>query len=54
MSFIDSILIAIFCITVVFVVLGTLGVIIRLFSLLIQAIEKQHSISSGNLNSKNK
>ncbi len=41
MSFTESILIALFCMAVVFAVLGALWAIIRLFSAVIMAIEKR-------------
>ncbi len=41
MSVAESVLVALFCMLVVFVVLGVLWALIRLFSMIIQAIEKK-------------
>lgn len=53
MSFMDSILVALFCMLVVFIVLGLLWVVIRLFSIAIIAFEKRiiRTTESNNLNS---
>ncbi len=41
MSFIDSVLIALFCMSVVFAVLGLLWLTIRIFSVIITTFEKR-------------
>jgi Oxaloacetate decarboxylase, gamma chain. len=46
MSVSESILVALFCMLVVFIVLGVLWALIRLFSLVIQAIEKKNDNSA--------
>jgi Na+-transporting methylmalonyl-CoA/oxaloacetate decarboxylase gamma subunit len=46
MTLSESILVAIFCMAVVFAVLGVLWLIIRLFSLAIQTIEKRNEKDS--------
>jgi Na+-transporting methylmalonyl-CoA/oxaloacetate decarboxylase gamma subunit len=48
MSFSQSILVALFCIAVVFVVLGVLWAIIRIFSLIINFIENNHEQKAKN------
>jgi Na+-transporting methylmalonyl-CoA/oxaloacetate decarboxylase gamma subunit len=53
MSLPESILTALFCIAVVFAVLGILWAIIRLFSSLIQVIEKKNDKSSNGANPNN-
>jgi Na+-transporting methylmalonyl-CoA/oxaloacetate decarboxylase gamma subunit len=53
MSLSDSLLTALFCMAVVFAVLGILWAIIRLFSSLIRAIEKTNEKSSTGGNSEN-
>ncbi|HHV12205.1 MAG TPA: OadG family protein [Clostridiales bacterium] len=47
MSFFDSVLVAIFCMSVVFIVLGLLWAMIRLFSIAIAAIEKRTNKASN-------
>ncbi len=52
MSFIDSVFIALFCMSVVFVVLGLLWLIIRTFSFIIITFEKRINRSNNrNTNS---
>ncbi|QHQ60526.1 hypothetical protein Ana3638_06880 [Anaerocolumna sedimenticola] len=46
MALYESILIALFCMSVVFAVLGMLWAIIRIFSLIIVSIEKRNEKSS--------
>lgn len=46
MTLSESILVALFCMAVVFAVLGILWFIIRLFSMAIQAIEKRNEKDS--------
>lgn len=53
MSLSESFLTAIFCIAVVFAVLGILWVLIRLFSAFIMSIEKKNTQSSSDANNKN-
>ncbi|MHB8130521.1 MAG: OadG family protein [Mobilitalea sp.] len=53
MSFSDSILTALFCIVVVFAVLGILWAIIRLFSWVIRAFEKINEKNSAEANNQN-
>ncbi|MDF2905219.1 MAG: hypothetical protein K0R34_540 [Herbinix sp.] len=48
MAISQSILVALFCMAVVFVVLGMLWAIIRIFSMIINAIENNHSNKSKN------
>lgn len=51
MSFSDSVLVALFTMSVVFAVLAMLWAIIRVFSLIIQTLESRKAkISSGNRN----
>jgi Na+-transporting methylmalonyl-CoA/oxaloacetate decarboxylase gamma subunit len=50
MSLSESILIALFCISVVFAVLGLLWAIIRVFSSFIKAIEKRNEKSTYGSN----
>lgn len=47
MSFSESVLIALFCMAVVFVVLGILWGLIRIFSFIIGIIEKRNEKSSS-------
>lgn len=51
MSLIESILIALFCMAVVFAVLGVLWTLIRLFSWLIRVLEKNGEKGSLEINS---
>jgi Na+-transporting methylmalonyl-CoA/oxaloacetate decarboxylase gamma subunit len=53
MPFTDSVLVALFCMLVVFVVLGLLWVTIRIFSIAIIAFEKKinRTSKSPNVNS---
>jgi Na+-transporting methylmalonyl-CoA/oxaloacetate decarboxylase gamma subunit len=48
MSLIESILVAVFTMAVVFVVLGMLWAIIRVFSSVIQAVERKGEKTSEN------
>lgn len=49
MSFFESVLVALFCMAVVFCVLGSLWAIVRLFSLVVQLLEKRKH--SADINS---
>lgn len=49
MTLAESILIGIFCMSVVFAVLGILWVLIRLFSWMIRKLEEGYQTRSGNL-----
>lgn len=46
----DSILVAIFCVVVVFAVLGILWAIIRIFSSIIRVIENRNVDNSSEIN----
>ena len=50
MAFSESILIAVFCMAVVFAVLGMLWAIIRIFSLAIISIEKRNEKNQADAN----
>jgi Na+-transporting methylmalonyl-CoA/oxaloacetate decarboxylase gamma subunit len=50
MSLSDSILVAIFCMVVVFAVLGILWAIIRIFSSIIRVFENRNGESSSETN----
>jgi Na+-transporting methylmalonyl-CoA/oxaloacetate decarboxylase gamma subunit len=49
MSLSESILIALFCMAVVFAVLGVLWAIIRVFSTIIMSIEKKRGANSSEI-----